>query len=149
MYRLRSTGEVLSQGQVRSMYPNTSFPKTWGQELIEELGLDLVYETPKPNITIYQKATQSGVEQVNGKWVWKWIVSEMSDSEKEKFDSEAAQQVRATRDSRLAETDWIVIKNLELNQNVPGVWEVYRQALRDITKQIGFPHNVTWPVKPE
>lgn len=62
--------------------------------------------------------------------------------------AQKASEVRAERDRRIAETDWIVIKNLELNQNVPGVWEVYRQALRDVPSQAGFPDNVTWPVKP-
>jgi hypothetical protein len=57
--------------------------------------------------------------------------------------------VRQSRDDKLKETDWVVIKNLELNANIPGVWEVYRQALRDIPTQEGFPWTITWPVKPQ
>ena len=148
MYRVRSTGEVLSQGQVRSLYPNTSFPKTWSPELVEELGLDPVFETPAPTVTRYQTAFKDGVEQVDGKWVWKWSVSEMSDEAKAAKDAEQAKNIRATRDQRLAETDWRIIKHLELNENVPGAWEVYRQALRDVPSQAGFPHDITWPVKP-
>jgi len=150
MYRVRSTGDVLSQGQVRSLYPNTSFPKTWTPELVEELGLDPVFETPAPETTVYQTAFKDGVEQdAKGNWVWKWTVSELDAETKAAKDAEAAKAVRAQRDRLIAETDWLVIKNLELNQNIPGVWEVYRQALRDIPQQAGFPHNVTWPVKPE
>ena len=149
MYRVRSTGEVLSQGQVRNLHKNTSFPKTWTPEIVEELGLDPVFETPAPEVTRYQTAFQNGVEQVNGKWQWKWSVADMDDEAKARIDDEAAKAVRAERDRRIAETDWLVIKNLELNQNVPGKWEVYRQDLRDIPAQIGFPHNVSWPVKPE
>lgn len=150
MYRVRSTGDVLSQGQVRSLYPNTSFPKTWTPELVEELGLDPVFETPAPTTTIYQTAFKDGVEQdAKGNWVWKWTVSELDEETKAAKDAEAAKAVRSKRDNLIAETDWLVIKNLELNQNIPGVWEVYRQALRDIPQQAGFPHNVTWPVKPE
>jgi hypothetical protein len=149
MYRIKSSGEVKSQGEIRQMYPNTSFPKTWSPELVEELGLDVVFETPQPTTTIYQTAFKNGVEQVDGKWVWKWSISEMNDDAKAAKDAEAAKNVRSTRDKLIAETDWIVIKNLELNQNVPGVWEVYRQNLRDVPAQAGFPHNVTWPTKPE
>lgn len=54
-----------------------------------------------------------------------------------------AQQVRAERDSKLAATDFYML------QDAPpapvGVIE-YRQALRDITQQEGFPLNVIWPV---
>lgn len=149
MYRVRSTGEVKSQGEVRSLYPNTSFPSQWSVELVEELGLDPVFETPAPTVTRYQTAYKDGVEQVAGKWVWKWSIFEMDDEAKAAKDAEAAKAVRADRDKRIAETDWIVIKNLELNQNVPGVWEVYRQELRDVPAQAGFPHEITWPSKPE
>jgi hypothetical protein len=149
MYRIKSSGEVKTQGEIRQMYPNTSFPKTWSNELVAELGLDVVFETPAPSTTVYQTAFKDGVEQVDGKWVWKWSISEMDDDAKAAKDAEAAKNVRTTRDKLIAETDWIVIKNLELNQNVPGVWEVYRQNLRDIPAQAGFPHNVTWPSKPE
>jgi hypothetical protein len=165
MYRVRSTGEVLSQGQVRNLHKNTSFPKTWTPEIIEELGLDPVFETPAPTITHYQTAFKDGVEQVDGKWVWKWAIgpvftdftnedgavvtaAEQEAAYKARIDDEAAKNVRATRDRLIAETDWIVIKNLELNQNVPGKWEVYRQDLRDVPSQANFPHDITWPVKP-
>lgn len=37
----------------------------------------------------------------------------------------------------------------ERNENIPAEWEVYRQALRDITAQTGFPFTVEWPAKPE
>lgn len=57
--------------------------------------------------------------------------------------------VRNNRDHLLSDTDWIIIKAYERKENVPGEWEVYRQALRDITTQAGFPYSVVWPTKPE
>jgi len=149
MYRVKSTGEIKSQGEVRSMYPNTSFPSQWTPALVEELGLDPVFESPTPTTTRYQTAYKDGVEQdAQGRWLWKWSISEMDDETKAAKDAEAAKAVRADRDRRLAECDWVVIKNLELNQNIPGVWEVYRQGLRDLPAQAGFPHDITWPSKP-
>lgn len=62
--------------------------------------------------------------------------------------------VRAERDKLLADTDWIVTKAIEQNAQdgfgvqIPVVWLDYRQALRDIPQQPGFPDNVTWPTKP-
>lgn len=58
-------------------------------------------------------------------------------------------RVRSKRNVLLQETDWIVIKSYERGQNIPAEWELYRQALRDITTQAGFPYSVVWPIKPE
>jgi len=57
-------------------------------------------------------------------------------------------EVRQERDQLLAETDWIVIRSQELGEPIPTEWQTYRQALRDITEQSGFPDNVEWPLSP-
>lgn len=65
-----------------------------------------------------------------------------------RLDGDAAKRVRTERDKLLADTDWVVVFHTEKGTNIPMEWEVYRQALRDITAQEGFPHEVTWPTKP-
>ena len=65
-----------------------------------------------------------------------------------------AVKVRQTRAGLLADSDWVVTKAIEQNAQdglgvqIPVVWLTYRQALRDITAQSGFPRTVTWPSKP-
>jgi len=59
-----------------------------------------------------------------------------------------AKEIRAERNRLLTNTDWVVIKYKELGKAVPAVWKSYRQALRDITEQEGFPHDVTFPEEP-
>jgi hypothetical protein len=59
-----------------------------------------------------------------------------------------AESIRSRRDSLLKDSDWVVIMHTEKGTNIPMEWEVYRQALRDITGQAGFPYEVTWPTKP-
>ena len=150
MYRVRSTGEVLSQGQVRSLYPNTSFPKTWSPELVEELGLDPVLESPAPAVNRYQTAYKDGTEQdANGNWVWKWSISEMSDDAKQTLDNEQANNIRATRNKLISDCDWTQLDDTPVTNAKKLEWATYRQALRDITTQSGFPWEVTWPTKPE
>ena len=56
--------------------------------------------------------------------------------------------IRVTRNSKLAETDWIVIKSQEQGTSIPIEWSSYRQALRDITSTFSTPESVVWPVKP-
>lgn len=57
----------------------------------------------------------------------------------------AAAAVREQRDALLAQTDWWVLPDRTATQAQLD----YRQALRDITAQAGFPNDVTWPTKPE
>ena len=57
-------------------------------------------------------------------------------------------EVRERRDRFLTETDWVVVKHNELGTSIPQEWLDYRQALRDITEQSGFPDNVEWPTAP-
>lgn len=89
---------------------------------------------------------------------------------KEKDYNEVAAEVRAKRDKLLQETDKEMCLDrlgLEIPENitttnlltvVKGIFETlgnavtgniskYRQALRDISSQEGFPYNVVWPTK--
>lgn len=56
-----------------------------------------------------------------------------------------AVKVRAERDEKLAATDWRASSDLTLSTE----WATYRQALRDIPSQEGFPNTITWPTEPE
>lgn len=56
-----------------------------------------------------------------------------------------AEQVRAERDALLAACDWTQVADAPVDQ---AAWAVYRQALRDVTAQSGFPDAVVWPTKP-
>lgn len=60
---------------------------------------------------------------------------------------EIAAAVRAERDRRLAASDWTQLPDVP--QATKDLWAAYRQALRDITEQAGFPQNVTWPTAPQ
>ena len=71
----------------------------------------------------------------------------------EELDAMAAAQVRVERDRKLAtEVDPIAGNALRwagLSDEQRQAWAGYRQALLDVPQQSGFPHNVTWPSKPE
>lgn len=58
----------------------------------------------------------------------------------------SASTVRSFRNSLLAESDWTQVSDSTADKLA---WATYRQELRDITAQAGFPHSVTWPTKPE
>lgn len=63
---------------------------------------------------------------------------------------ELTERVRAVRDSKLSATDKYFLPDYpEVTPEVLEQIKVYRQALRDIPEQSGFPKNVQWPVEPQ
>lgn len=60
-----------------------------------------------------------------------------------------AEAMRAKRDALLTSCDWTQLPDSPLSVALRAEWATYRQALRDITTQGGFPHDVLWPVAPD
>jgi len=160
--RIRETGQVMYEGEFRALFPNTSMPQQLSEELLNSFGADVVFEGAQATGgTVYQYSQASGVEQVNGKWYTKYILgpvfldqvvdgttttaAEQEAAYKAQKDAEQAKSVRATRDAKLAECDWTQVADAPVDKTV---WATYRQALRDVTAQDGFPWTITWPDAP-
>jgi hypothetical protein len=163
-------GQVMYEAEFRA-YQQANGGPTWGQtteEILDSLGADVVFEGPQATGgTVYQFSMPDGVEQIEGKWYTKHILGPVftdrpaTDTEPAKTaaeqeaeyramkDAEQAKSVRTSRDSKLAETDWVVIKATETGTPVPDAIALERQALRDITAQPSFPWEVQWPTQPE
>jgi hypothetical protein len=141
---------------------------TWAtttEEILDVLGADEVFEGPQATGgTVYQFSQFAGVEQIDGKWYTKYILGpvftdrEATETEPAKTaaeqeaeykamkDAEQAENVRRTRTERLKNCDWTQIADSTADK---AAWAVYRQALRDVTGQEGFPWTITWPTQPE
>ena len=74
--------------------------------------------------------------------------SKYTADEKAEMDRQVASAIRAERNTKLSECDWTQLNDTPLDNPSKVAWTNYRQALRDIPTQSGFPHNVIWPVKP-
>ena len=59
-----------------------------------------------------------------------------------------AATARAQRNSLLVASDWIELPSCPFSDIKKQEWSAYRQALRDIPQQPGFPTEITWPVPP-
>jgi len=127
-------------GQFRRDNPNTSFPKHIPDEMLASYD---VYPYTVQDVD-YDRMTQTKSEgdfsQVDGQWVLSMVAENLPQEQAER-------RIRSKRDDDLQKTDWIVIKSYERGENIPAEWELYRQALRDVTDQSGFPYSVTWPTK--
>ena len=144
--RIRETGAVVTSSEFRAMHPNTGFPQVLVEEILDAFGADPVFNGPQAQPTRYQVAYRDGVEQVNGKWYTKFAVADMGDEAKAALDEQQAASMRSERSRRLAESDWTQVEDSPVDK---AAWATYRQALRDIPTQAGFPWEVTWPAKPE
>lgn len=157
--RLRSTGEVMLEDQFRRYQKENGGP-TWDRttdEVLEALGADVVFEGAQATGgTVYQYSMRSSVEQINGKWYTKYILgpvfvdgdttaAQQEAAYKAQKDAEFAASARSQRDTLLTQTDWTQVADAPVDK---AAWATYRQALRDVPQQIGFPTTITWPVKP-
>jgi hypothetical protein len=147
MYRFRSDGSLKTESQIRQENPNTSFPSVWTKQFENDFGVDKVLDSVGPETNRYQIAYHDGVEQnANGDWVWKWGVSEVTEEARAAIDNEQARAVRDTRDNLLKECDWTQVADAPVDR---AAWAAYRQELRDVPKQSGFPWDITWPTPPQ
>lgn len=157
MYLKATNGVVekypYSIGLLRKDNPNTSFPKNPSDATLADFGVYPVREN-NPTVGADQKLVKSWTpELIDGAWVLNHQAVDMTAEEIAERDGVVAANVREKRDKLLAECDWVTLKAVDastdgLGVQLPEVWVTYRQALRDVPAQAGFPHNVTWPTKP-
>jgi hypothetical protein len=145
--RLRADGAVMLEDQFRRWAKETT-GASWNQttdEVLEALGADVVFEGPQAQPTRYQTAFRDGVEQVNGKWYTKYSVADLDADAIVAKDAEQAKNMREQRNQKLKDSDWSQVADAPVDK---AVWAAYRQALRDVPSQAGFPWEVTWPTTP-
>ena len=125
-------------GQLRRDNPQTSFPKSVPDDLLASYD---VYPYTRPIALEYDglthRLTDGVFEQVEGGWVLPYVVEQQPLEQAER-------NIRSRRDGLLQETDWMALSDVTMSAEMTS----YRQALRDITEQAGFPYEVTWPTKP-
>lgn len=105
------------------------------------IGLSEIEETQPTasSILVADKDTENN-------WYLKWM-------EKDEFDDQKVLQskgsmLRARRNRLLTQSDWSQAADIPFTNEQRQAWTTYRQALRDITNQPGFPTNVEWPTRP-
>ena len=163
-YRVRASGELKSETDLRLENRNVSFPKVWNTNVFEALGIDPVLAAPAPTPSgEFKIVSRNGaVQDSNGNWVQAWVEREMfteytdeegnvqtvqaqKDAKVAADNAALASRERATRDTLLKETDHFALSDVTMTDAM----KTYRQALRDVPQQSEFPNTITWPTKPE
>lgn len=131
--------EIYSIGQLGRDNPNTSFPKVPSDALLAEWGVHPYTVQDRPTVNhLTQRITATALTEVDGAWTQGWEVSNQPAED-------AGRNIRSQRDNLLQQSDWMALSDVEMSPE----WAAYRQALRDVTAQEGFPYAVIWPTKPE
>ena len=165
--RVRATGQVMYEGEFRQYLKDNNGPsyETLTPEIMAELGVDPVFEGPQATPTnVYEYSQRQGVElKADGKWYTKYVlgplfypytnseggevtVEEQRSAWMAMKDAEQAQAIRQQRNQKLTESDWTQVADAPVDK---AAWATYRQALRDVPSQAGFPWDIQWPTQPE
>jgi len=136
-----------SVGDLRRDHPNTSFPKNIPTATMTEYGMVPVTQITAPEHDPLTHGVAYGPLPVlqNGSWVLVPTVVELLPEVISARHAIEVDRARTQRNELLAATDWTALSDTTMSPEMA----VYRQALRDITLQSGFPHDVSWPTKPE
>ena len=124
-----------SVSELKSENPNVSFPEHISDEILASYNVFPVFEE-RNGTTVDIQTEQITEDVVFEDGVWKQKYNKVLLSEEQ-----AGQRVRNHRDSLLRRTDWTALSDNTMTTEMVA----YRQALRDVTTQEGFPYSVIWP----
>ena len=130
------------EGDIKLRFPNTSFPLPF----TPPEGYEAVADVIQPEVDHTQVITEGTPAYIDGVLTRVWIVSDASAEVLTDRTSAKAASVRSERNRRLTESDWTQLPDAPVDATL---WSTYRQDLRDITSQQGFPWDVVWPDEPQ
>jgi hypothetical protein len=133
--------------QLKVHNPNCSFPENPSDELLSYFGVHRVFFSTQPPTSDTQVLIEEKpvFDDAATRWTQVWRVRDMTADEIISREEGQAYQVRADRNQRLVQSDWTQLADSIVDK---ALWAAYRQGLRDIPSQNGFPWNVIWPVEP-
>lgn len=118
------------------------------ESMIKGCQLVQVLQNPAPEYFINsQKIIQSLTPVlIDSDWVLEWQIVDLAPLEVADATLQQAESVKKERNNKLKETDWTQLKDIP--NEISLSWTAYRQVLRDIPLQPGFPWDVVWPTPP-
>jgi hypothetical protein len=87
-------------------------------------------------------------EFVDGVWRDRLVLKDFTPEEIEQFTPNKVAQLKLERSRQLYETDWTQVPDNPLPPADREAWRVFREELRNLTSQTGFPWNIVWPTPP-
>jgi hypothetical protein len=131
--------------QLRRDNPQVSFPETIPETVLINYSVFPLTATEQPQVDYTQNVTEGTPVQIAGAWTQVWDVTAATPEQITERTATQAGVVRKQRNRLLADSDWTQLPDAPVDASA---WASYRQALRDVTSQTGFPWSVTWPEPP-
>lgn len=143
-------GYAVTEDNLKALFPNVTFPAIFTPQFMEPLGYGIYEWTQVPDVAYPNKRIEIAPTLRNdGIYYQTWGIVEMTEEEKTEATLNQTNNVRTMRNMRLLHCDWTQGVDAPLTQTQVAAWAVYRQALRDVPAQSGFPWTVQWPTQPE
>jgi len=135
----------LSLNQWRKDHPSVSLPFRPSEAQLNEQGIYSVEYSAPPTYDHTVNRKETAQKQSDGTWKQAWIETPATTEEIALRTNEKINAVRIERNKKLADSDWTQLPDAQVEADA---WASYRQALRDITEQDGFPWEIDWPFEP-
>lgn len=132
---------------LRRDQPGTSFPTVIDDSTAATFGVVPVEPSPEPAFDHTVDVARTA-QLVAGKWVEVWTSTPADPAVVAERTATKAESTRSERNALLVACDWTQLADSPLDAAAKAAWSQYRQALRDVTDQQGFPWSVSWPVAP-
>ena len=129
---------------LRLQNTGTSWPMQISDEVAAEFGVFPVTPAPQPAENYTVNLERTAIKQ-GSEWVEQWIETPATPEQIAERTNNKAAEVRADRNKRLADCDWTTLPDAPVDAEA---WTAYRQELRNVTAQSGFPWNVQWSEAP-
>lgn len=136
--------QVVKVGDYRVLFPQTSFPPSGPSDEFLAANSAMKVNAWLPYDPATNKLTPCA-PYVDGSWVYTVEVVPLTPEDIEARNQAQASNVRAERDKLLLASDWTQLSDSPVD---PVVWRTYRQQLRNVPQQPGFPWTIVWPVTP-
>ena len=132
---------------LRRQYKNISWPKQISDETAAKFDVYPVTPSPQPADRYDINIERTAVKQ-DTTWVEQWLETPATPEQIAERTEAKAAAVRADRNQRLASCDWTQLADSPLDADGKAAWALYRETLRMVPQQQGFPWNVQWPPEP-
>ena len=146
----KPTGNPILPENFKQLFPGITFPVILTPEVVEPYGYGLYdFSSPVDERGRYEKFVEvDPVKNENGVWIQTWSKISMTNEEKNAVDENQKIIERYERTRKLKDTDWTIGNDSPLSEAKKEQFRLYRQQLRDVPSQPGFPWNITWPTSP-
>lgn len=130
---------------LRELRKSVSLPKNPSADILAEHRIITIEPSEPPIIDHTQNITEDKPRRSRNTYRQSWTVTPATPKEIEERTATEALAIRAKRNQLLDSTGWTQLPDAPVDR---AAWAAYRQQLRDLPSQPGFPWAVQWPNEP-